>query len=315
MAVEHDNTDGKAMTDQLQRCQISSWTHVYSGKVRDMFVPADPGGHSGIDTHLIVASDRISAFDYVLPTQIPDKGKILTQMSAWWFERLSDITYNHMISTEVPPEVEGRAMVTRRLNMFPIECVVRGYLTGSAMVEYKESGSICGVDLPRGLEEASRLESPIFTPAAKAKLGDHDENISFADMAERIGTSDARQLRLNSLQLYMRAHEIALDRGIIIADTKFEFGTSSDRGERGIFLADEVLTPDSSRFWLAETYQSGKNQPSLDKQYVRDWLLSPASGWDPHSGEQPPELPADVVEKTRERYIKAYEMLTGRHWQ
>lgn len=268
-----------------------------------------------MDTHLIVASDRISAFDYVLPTQIPDKGKILTQMSAWWFERLSDIAYNHMISTEVPPEVEGRAMVTRRLDMFPIECVVRGYLTGSAMAEYKETGSTCGVDLPRGLQEASRLESPIFTPAAKAKVGDHDENISFADMAERIGTSDARQLRLNSLQLYMRAHEIALDRGIIIADTKFEFGTSSDQGERGIFLADEVLTPDSSRFWLAETYQPGKSQPSLDKQYVRDWLLSPASGWDPRSGEQPPELPAEVVEKTRERYIKAYEMLTGRHWQ
>ncbi|MFT0847278.1 phosphoribosylaminoimidazolesuccinocarboxamide synthase [Actinomycetaceae bacterium L2_0104] len=303
------------MTDQSIQRRLSSWTHVYSGKVRDIYVQANAASHSGSDTYLIVASDRISAYDYVLPTQIPDKGKILTQLSLWWFEQLGGIAYNHLISTDVPEEVEGRAMITRRLNMFPIECVVRGYLTGSGMAEYLDTGAVCGVDLPRGLREASRLDYPIFTPAAKAKVGEHDENITFGEMTERIGESDARQLRFQSLQLYSRAHEIALERGVIIADTKFEFGTSTDPGDRGIFLADEVLTPDSSRFWFADSYEPGRSQDSLDKQFVRDWLTSPASGWDRGSGEQPPQLPDDVVEKTRERYIQAYEKLTGERWQ
>lgn len=294
---------------------LPAWTHVYSGKVRDVYVPADATSHRGADTYLMVASDRISAFDYVLPTVIPDKGKILTQLSAWWFDQLSDIAYNHLLSTKVPQEVAGRGMITKSLNMFPIECVARGYLTGSGLAEYRESGTVCGISLPEGLGEASRLADPIFTPASKAQLGDHDENISFETMSHKIGESDARKLRLQTIQLYTRAHEIAAERGIIIADTKFEFGRSTDSGEPDIILADEVLTPDSSRFWSMDSYAPGAVQPSLDKQFVRDWLTSPESGWDRASGEQPPELPEEVVARTRDRYIQAYETLTGRHWQ
>ncbi|MCF2706094.1 phosphoribosylaminoimidazolesuccinocarboxamide synthase [Arcanobacterium haemolyticum] len=301
------------MSQDLQP-NLSDWTHVYSGKVRDVYVPASADNHSGSDTYLIVASDRISAFDYVLPTQIPDKGAILTQLSLWWFEQLGDVVPHHVISTDVPSEVAGRAMIARRLNMFPIECVVRGYLTGSGMAEYKQSGSVCGVELPEGLTEASRLGFPIFTPAAKAKVGEHDENISFDQATERVGAV-AHELRSKSILLYQRAHEIALKRGIIIADTKFEFGKSVDAGGSGIVLGDEVLTPDSSRFWYADGYEPGKVQPSLDKQFVRDWLMSPESGWDRASGDVPPELPEDVVAKTRDRYIEAYETLTGRRWQ
>ncbi|MCI1674823.1 MAG: phosphoribosylaminoimidazolesuccinocarboxamide synthase [Ancrocorticia sp.] len=300
--------------EQKKPRKLHNWTHVYSGKVRDIYVPADVSTHSGRDVYLIVASDRISAYDYVLPTQIPDKGAILTQLSLWWFDVLADIVENHVVSTDVPEEVKGRAMITRRLNMFPIECVVRGYLTGSGLAEYCESGSVCGVELPAGLQEASQLGFPIFTPAAKAKVGGHDENITFADTVERVGLA-AHDLRSTSIQLYQRAHEIALQRGIIIADTKFEFGVAPDSSKGNIILADEVLTPDSSRFWYAEGYEPGRVQPSLDKQFVRDWLTSPASGWDRKSGEQPPELPEEVVEKTRERYIQAYETLTGSHWQ
>ncbi|MGO1591265.1 phosphoribosylaminoimidazolesuccinocarboxamide synthase [Ancrocorticia sp.] len=303
------------MTEETKTNEISSWTHVYSGKVRDVYVAAGASNHRGEDSYLMVASDRISAFDYVLPTQIPDKGKILTQLSVWWFEQLSDLAYNHLISTNVPAEVQGRGMITQVLNMFPIECVARGYLTGSGLVEYKETGAVCGVPLPSGLDEASRLDSPIFTPAAKAQLGEHDENVSFEEMTARIGESDARKLRLQTIQLYTRAHEIAAERGIIIADTKFEFGRSTNTGEPDIILADEVLTPDSSRFWQMDKYEPGKVQPSLDKQFVRNWLMSPESGWDRTSGELPPELPEEVVARTRDRYIEAYETLTGRHWQ
>ncbi len=291
---------------------LQNWSHVYSGKVRDIYVPADVSTHSGRDTYLIVASDRISAFDYVLPTQIPDKGAILTKLSLWWFDILADITKNHVVSTDVPDEVKGRAMITRRLSMFPIECVVRGYLTGSGMAEYREKSEVCGIPLPAGLKEASKLGFPIFTPAAKARLGEHDENISFTETVDRVGAA-AHELRSQSIQLYQRAHEIALERGIIIADTKFEFGVAPD-GDGTIILADEVLTPDSSRFWYATGYTPGKVQPSLDKQFVRDWLTSPESGWDPRTGAQPPELPDDVVEKTRTRYIEAYETLTGTRW-
>lgn len=303
------------MSEHTGTRQIASWTHVYSGKVRDVYVPANASSHRGADTYLMVASDRISAYDYVLPTQIPDKGKILTQLSVWWFEQLSELAYNHLISTDVPEEVAGRGMITKTLNMFPVECVARGYLSGSGLSEYKDTGEVCGIPLPDGLTEASRLNSPIFTPAAKAQLGEHDENITFEEMSKRIGESDARKLRLQTIQLYTRAHEIAAERGIIIADTKFEFGRSTDSGEPDIILADEVLTPDSSRFWSMEKYEPGRVQPSLDKQFVRDWLTSPASGWDRNSGEQPPELPEEVVARTRDRYIEAYETLTGRHWQ
>lgn len=301
------------MNDQLSR-SIPGWTHVYSGKVRDIYIPAAPSADVAPDTYLMVASDRISAYDFVLPTQIPDKGKVLTQLSLWWFEQLADIVPNHLISTDVPEEVAGRAMITRRLTMFPIECVVRGYLTGSGMAEYKQTGAVCGIELPEGLVEASRLDEPIFTPAAKAEVGEHDENITFEDMAERVGESKARSLRRLTIEAYERARDIAAERGIIIADTKLEFGVSPDAGEGDIVLADEVFTPDSSRFWPAESYREGEVQPSFDKQYVRDWLTSPASGWDKKSGELPPQLPEDVIAKTRDRYIAAYEQLTGKVW-
>ncbi len=305
------------MSGSENRPSLPGWTHIYSGKVRDVYVPADVRAHSGVDTYLIVASDRISAFDYVLPSTIPDKGKILNQLSLWWFDQLGDIIPNHFISTDVPQAVAGRAMITRRLNMFPIECVVRGYLTGSGMAEYQESGEVCGVKLPAALLEADRLEEPIFTPAAKAPAGGggHDENITFEAMIRRVGAGPAHALRSASLAIYERARELAAQRGIIIADTKFEFGVSPDAGENTIILADEVLTPDSSRFWSMQGYEAGKHQPSLDKQFVRDWLTSPESGWDRTSGEQPPELPEDVIAKTRERYARAYETLTGRAWQ
>ena len=301
------------MSDQLSR-SIPGWTHVYSGKVRDIYIPAGPDTGSAPDTYLMVTSDRISAYDFVLPTQIPDKGKVLTQLSLWWFEQLADIVPNHLISTDVPDEVAGRAMITRRLTMFPIECVVRGYLTGSGMAEYKQTGAVCGVELPEGLVEASRLDEPIFTPAAKAEVGEHDENITFEDMASRVGEGKARALRRLTIEAYERARDIAAERGIIIADTKLEFGVSPEAGEGDIVLADEVFTPDSSRFWPAESYREGEVQPSFDKQYVRDWLTSPESGWDKKSGELPPPLPEDVIAKTRDRYIAAYEQLTGKVW-
>lgn len=301
------------MTDQLSR-SIPGWTHVYSGKVRDIYIPSTASADCAPGTYLMVTSDRISAYDFVLPSQIPDKGKVLTQLSLWWFKQLEDLIPNHLISTDVPEEVAGRAMITRRLTMFPIECVARGYLTGSGMAEYKETGAVCGIELPEGLVEASRLDEPIFTPAAKAEVGEHDENISFENMEGRVGQRNARALRHLTLEIYKRARDIAGERGIIIADTKLEFGVSPDAGEGDIILADEVLTPDSSRFWPAESYREGEVQPSFDKQYVRDWLASPASGWDKKSGELPPPLPEDVIAKTRDRYIAAYEQLTGEVW-
>lgn len=295
--------------------KLDGWTHIYSGKVRDIYVPARASNHAGDDCYLIVASDRISAYDYVLPSEIPGKGEVLTQLSLWWFEQLGGVVENHVLSTDVPKEVAGRAMITRRLNMYPIECVVRGYLTGSGLAEYKATQAVCGVPLPEGLTEASYLHEAIFTPAAKAKVGEHDENITFEDMSERVGGAVAGELRRISIEVYEKAREIARRRGIIIADTKFEFGTRVDSGAHGIILADEVLTPDSSRFWYVDGYREGEVQPSLDKQFVRDWLTSPASGWSPRSGVNPPSLPDEVIERTRERYIEAYETLTGRHWQ
>lgn len=293
---------------------IDGWTHIYSGKVRDVYCPSSPDTHSGTDSLLIVASDRISAYGVVLPTQIPDKGAILNLMSLWWFERLSDTVENHVLSTNVPAECAGRAMITQRLNMFPIVCGVRGYLGGTAFASYEATGSVSGIALPDGLVRASQLESPIFTPAIKAKSGVPDTVIDFAQTQERVG-SIAHDLRYTSMVLYQRAHEIALDRGIIIADTKFEFGTSTDPGKDQIVLADELLTPDSARFWYADRHTPGERQQSMDKQFVRDWLTTEVPEWDPASGLEPPELPDVVVAKTRDRYIEAYETLTGRHWQ
>jgi len=278
---------------------IEGWNHLRSGKVRDLYTNTN-------GELLIVASDRISAFDYILPTPIPGKGKLLTQLSLFWFEMFSDLVPNHLISTDVPSEVKDRAVIVKPLEMFPIECVARGYLTGSGWVEYQKTQSVTGIELPSGLLDGSKLPENIFTPATKAEMGDHDENITFARAATIVGEEDAERLRELTLLLYSTAHDYAATRGIILADTKFEFGRDH---EGKISLGDEALTPDSSRFWSADTWKPGGAQPSFDKQYVRDWLL--ASGWDRKS--PPPELPADVVEKTRERYEAAFTLLTGRN--
>jgi phosphoribosylaminoimidazole-succinocarboxamide synthase len=272
------------------------------GKVREIY-------DAGPDRLLLVASDRISAYDHVLPTPIPDKGKVLTQLSVWWFDQLGSVlsefgASHHLISaTDVPAEVAGRAMLVRRLEMLPVECVARGYLSGSGTAEYSRTGSIRDVVLPTGLVEGSRLPSPVFTPSTKAEVGEHDEAIDFAAVVATVGAPCAGELRELTLALYSRAAEIALEARIILADTKFEFGLAGD----SLVLGDEVLTPDSSRFWPSSTWAPGSVQPSYDKQYVRDWLTS--SGWDRVS--PPPELPADVVAATRERYVTAYEQLTG----
>ena len=288
--------------------ELEGWDHFYSGKVRDLYVPAGQSFEQ-TDRVLVVASDRISAYDFVLESEIPDKGKVLTQLSLWWFEQLSEFA-NHVISTDVPAEVAGRAMVCKKLDMYPIECIARGYLTGSGLAEYKVSQTVCELPLPAGLVDGSRLEPALFTPSAKAEVGEHDENISYEQTVARVGHDIAAALREQTVALYERAEQIARERGIILADTKVEFGADAATG--ALVLGDEVLTPDSSRFWDAEDYAPGKAQASFDKQFVRDWLTSEASGWDKNSGEQPPLLPADIVAKTRARYIEAYERLTGR---
>lgn len=303
----------------------AGWTHTYSGKVRDLYVP-DASSEVGRavtrrhgDVVLVVASDRISAYDLVLASEIPDKGIVLTQLSLWWFAQLEDLVPNHVVTAEpgdepgdVPPVVAGRAMVCRRLEMFPVECVARGYLTGSGLAEYRAGGEVTGIPLPAGLTDGSRLPEPIFTPATKAELGDHDENVTFDVVASTVGAQDAARLRELTLAVYARAEGIARERGVILADTKLEFGTDPVTG--AVTLGDEVLTPDSSRFWPADAWEPGHAQPSFDKQFVRDWLTSPASGWDRHAQPPvpPPALPADVVERTRARYVEAFERLTGR---
>jgi phosphoribosylaminoimidazole-succinocarboxamide synthase len=279
--------------------------HVYSGKVRDLY-ELDDG------RLLMVASDRISAYDHVLPTPIPDKGRVLTAMTLWWLERLADLVAHHVVSTEVPSEFAGRALVVERLEMFPVECVARGYLTGSGLADYAATGAVCGIGLPPGLVDGSRLPEPIFTPATKAALGEHDENVSYEAVVATVGAGDADTLRRLTLAVYARAEAIARERGIILADTKLEFGRSPSIDR--IMLGDEVLTPDSSRFWPADRWQPGRAQPSYDKQFVRDWLSSPASGWDRRSAAAPPPLPDDVVEATRARYVEAFERLTGRRF-
>lgn len=309
---------------------LPGWRHAYSGKVRDLYVPdratgmaADSGGAdlSVLETEavgelddvvLVVASDRISAYDHVLPTPIPDKGAILTALTLWWFDQLADLVPNHLVSLDVPDDVAGRAMVCRRLEMFPVECVARGYLTGSGLAEYRRTGEVCGVPLGPGLTDGSRLAAPVFTPATKAALGEHDENVSFDVVAGQVGSEVAEQLRDLTLAVYRRAEEIATERGVILADTKLEFGTTDPGASTPpIVLADEVLTPDSSRFWPASRWRPGRAQPSFDKQYVRDWLTSPESGWDRFSDVPPPPLPVSVVERTRSRYLEAYQRLTG----
>jgi phosphoribosylaminoimidazole-succinocarboxamide synthase len=287
---------------------IPGATHLHSGKVRDLYA-LDEGPYAG---HLLmVASDRISAFDHVLDSTIPGKGEVLTRMSLWWFDRLADLVPHHVVSTDVPDEVRGRAVICRRLEMFPVECVARGYLTGSGLLDYRATGEVCGIALPEGLEDGNRLPEPIFTPATKAALGDHDENVSYDAVVATVGDEAAGRLRELTLAVYDRAETIARDRGIILADTKLEFGRDA---EGRTVLADEVLTPDSSRFWPADEWQPGRAQPAYDKQIVRDWLLSAESGWDRSSGEAPPPLPPAVVEHTRSRYVEAYERLTGSQW-
>lgn len=284
------------------RPDLSSYRHLVSGKVRELYEIDD-------ETLLMVATDRISAYDHVLGTPIPDKGRVLTAMSAFFFDAL-DVP-NHLAGPlddkRIPAEVVGRAMVVRRLEMVQAECVARGYLTGSGMTEYRESGTVCGIELPGGLVEASKLPEPIFTPATKAAQGDHDENISFDQLTRIVGAELAERLRSTTLDIYSRAAEIAADRGVLLADTKFEFGLAD--GE--LILADEVLTPDSSRYWPADDYSPGRVQPSFDKQFVRNWLTGPEAGWNPGADTPPPVLPDEVVAATRDRYIEAYERISG----
>ncbi|WP_431219118.1 phosphoribosylaminoimidazolesuccinocarboxamide synthase [Leifsonia xyli] len=297
--------------------ELPGWVHVYSGKVRDLFVPEGATGLADTDSVLVVASDRVSAFDHVLEPGIPGKGELLTTLSLWWFDQLDDVP-NHLLPDHtlvgdrvverIPAAVSGRSMLAKPLDMFPIECVVRGYLTGSGWAEYRESQSVCGIPLPAGLANGDRLPEPIFTPAWKAPMGQHDENISFERTVELVGADVAEELRRLSLHVYRRGAAIAEARGVIIADTKFEFGADRATGE--ITLADEVLTSDSSRYWDAAAYAAGgtaeERMASFDKQIVRDWL---AANWD-RTG-TPPALPADVVERTAARYRELLERLTG----
>ena len=285
------------------RPALTDYRHLASGKVRELYRVDD-------DHLLFVATDRISAFDHILDTPIPDKGRILTAMSVFYFGLLD--TPNHLAGppddSRIPAEVLGRALVVRRLDMVPVECVARGFLTGSGLLDYQRTGAVCGIALPPGLVEASRFDHPLFTPATKAELGEHDENISFDRVVEMVGQLRAEQLRDLTVRTYRAAAEHALERGVIIADTKFEFGTGPD-GE--LVLADEVFTPDSSRYWPADTYREGVVQPSFDKQFVRNWLTGPESGWDRHGSTPPPPLPDDIVTDTRARYIEAYERISG----
>ncbi len=284
---------------------IEGATPLHSGKVRDLYQLPD-------GRLLMVASDRISAFDFILETPIPDKGEILTRMSLWWFDQLAALVPHHVLSTDVPAAVRGRAVICERLEMFPVECVARGYLTGSGLLDYQRDGEVCGIPLPAGLLDGSRLPEPIFTPATKAALEEHDENVSFDAMAHTVGDDTAVGLRALTLAVYAAAEEITRGRGIILADTKLEFGR---RPDGTTVLADEVLTPDSSRFWPADRWQPGRVQPSYDKQIVRNWLLSPESGWDRTTDEPPPPLPDEIVALTRARYLEAYETLTGQAWR
>ena len=299
------------MTADTQPIALPGYAHIYSGKVRDLYAPLDPAsGEPRPDQLLLVASDRMSAYDFVLESPIPDKGAVLTQMSLWWFEQLEDLVPNHVLSTDVPSGVADRAVLVKRLQMLPVECVARAYLTGGGLGEYRQTGTVSGVRLPEGLVDGSRLAEPVFTPSTKAPVGQHDQPMTYEEVETEIGPALAAEVRDLTTAILARGNEIAAERGILIADTKVEFGLEGD----AILLADEVLTPDSSRFWPAEGWQPGRAQPSYDKQFVRDWLTSEASGWDRSSDSPPPPLPDDVVEQTRAKYIEAYERLTGRRF-
>lgn len=284
--------------------EIPGFTHLYSGKVRDLYAP---DGRE--DQLLLVASDRISAFDFILDPPIPDKGAVLTQLSLWWFDQLADLVPNHVVSTDVPEVVAGRAVLVRKLDMVPVECVARAYLTGGGLREYAADGTVSGLSLPAGLRDGDRFDEVLFTPSTKAPMGEHDEPMSYEAVEAEVGSELAKTLRDLTTRILARGNEIAGERGILIADTKVEFGVDSSGT---LVLADEVLTPDSSRFWPADQWEPGHTQPSFDKEFVREWLLSPESGWSKSSGEAPPALPAEVVERTRAKYVEAYERLTGR---
>jgi phosphoribosylaminoimidazole-succinocarboxamide synthase len=287
---------------------LPGFAHVYSGKVRDLYAPLDPAsGQPRADRLLLVASDRISAYDFVLDTPIPDKGEVLTRLSLWWFAQLEDLVPNHVVTADVPDAVRGRAVLVERLDMLPVECVARAYLTGGGLGEYTATGAVSGIPLPAGLVDGDRLPEPIFTPSTKAPMGEHDEPIPYSVVEAQLGAPLAGRVRDLTVAILKRGNEIAAARGILLADTKVEFGLRGDE----VVLADEVLTPDSSRFWPADQWEPGHAQPSFDKQYVRDWLTSPASGWSKSSGEAPPPLPDDVVVQTRAKYVEAYERLTG----
>ncbi|HVV22764.1 MAG TPA: phosphoribosylaminoimidazolesuccinocarboxamide synthase [Pseudonocardiaceae bacterium] len=282
---------------------LTDYPLVATGKVRSLYAVDD-------EHLLFVASNRISAYDHVLDTEIPDKGRVLTAMSVFWFELLRDVVPNHLVAWDdprIPAEVRGRALLVRRLSMVAVECVARGYLAGSGLADYRSTGTVCGVPLPAGLVESSRLPEPIFTPTTKADVGSHDERMTYDAVVAAVGPDLAARLRDTTVRVYEAAAEHAATRGLILADTKFEFGLAADGS---LVLADEVLTPDSSRYWPAEGYAAGRSQPSFDKQYVRDWLTSPESGWD--KAGPPPPLPADVVANTRARYVSAYERISGR---
>lgn len=285
------------------RPALSDYQHLASGKVRELY-------RIDKDHLLFVATDRISAYDHILESHIPDKGRVLTAMSVFFFGLVD--APNHLAGPpdddRIPDEVLGRALVVRRLEMLPVEAVARGYLTGSGLIDYQQTGAVCGIGLPSGLVEASRFDEPIFTPASKADLGDHDVNITFDEVVASIGDERAEELRERTLQIYRQGAEHALTRGIILADTKFEFGVDA-AGE--LTLADEVFTPDSSRYWAAEDYVEGQVQNSFDKQFVRNWLTGPDSGWDRHGDQPPPPLPHEIAEATRARYIEAYERISG----
>jgi phosphoribosylaminoimidazole-succinocarboxamide synthase len=284
---------------------LADYPLVATGKIRSLYAVDD-------DHLLFVASNRISAFDHVLATEIPDKARVLTAMSVFWFDLLADVVPNHLVAWDdprIPPAVLGRALLVRRLAMVPVECIARGYLSGSGLLDYRATGAVCGIPLPAGLVEADRLPTPIFTPTTKAEVGEHDEPMTFADVVGTVGADVADRIRAATVEVYRRAAEYAAGRGVVLADTKFEFGVD---GAGRLVLADEVLTPDSSRYWPAGDYRPGRSQPSFDKQYVRDWLTSPESGWDRHGTAAPPPLPADVVAQTRDRYVTAYELITGR---
>lgn len=310
--------------------ELPGHIHVYSGKVRELYRPLDPAtGGPDPGRLLLVASDRVSAYDHVLDTPVPDKGAVLTGLSLWWFDRLADLVDHHVVSTQVPAEVAGRAVYVRPLRMLPVECVARAYLTGGGLAEYRVDGTVSGVRLPAGLVDGSRLPEPVFTPSTKAPQGEHDRPMTHDEVVAAVGPDLAARVAELTVTVLGRAEHLARERGVVIADTKLEFGVDPallpegapgrpldqaawSRVDPGaLVLADEVLTPDSSRFWRASDWEPGRPQTSYDKQVLRDWLTSPASGWDPHDGTPPPPLPADVVALTRARYVEAYEALTG----